>query len=193
MTATRGPTPQTVRPVEYWRDHHPIGLCGLKAYTMMVSDIDVGSCFIQSFLNGEMVYEEARPAIAGRAAGLQVSDAVVELLMPTGDGWLRREFDRIGQGMLSIVFRVRDLRQARRYFEERDVELIAGAGPDRFAVAPSANRGALFEFAEQGRCDANLLAPAGEVMDPPSRIRLRSAPCASSPFEPWPARFHAPS
>jgi hypothetical protein len=61
-----------------------------------------------------VVYDEARPAIGARAIGLQIADAVAEVLAPTGDGWLRNELMRTGQGILSNVFRVRDLDQARR-------------------------------------------------------------------------------
>jgi hypothetical protein len=73
---------------------------------------------------------------------------VIELLAPTGDGPLMRELHRTGEGIRSAVFRVRNLEKARRYFTERGVELIAGTAPESFAVAPQANRGVLFEFAE---------------------------------------------
>jgi hypothetical protein len=139
---------QPVRPAAYWRDEHPLGLMGLKAYTVSVSDIEAATRFIQSFISGEMVYDEARPAIAARAVGLQTADCVLELLSPTGDGPLQRQLQQLGQGIRSMVFRVRDLGQARRYFTERGVELVPGASPDTFGVAPAANRGALFEFSE---------------------------------------------
>jgi len=137
-----------VMPAEYWRDQHPLGLMGLKAYTLAVSDIAAADRFIKSFISGEPIYDEARPAIGARAVGLQVADCVVELLSPTGAGSLQRELQRIGEGMHSLVFRVRNLEQARGYFTERDVELIAGTAPDRFAIAPAANRGVYFEFSE---------------------------------------------
>ncbi|HEY3694456.1 VOC family protein [Phenylobacterium sp.] len=139
---------QHVKPVEYWRDQHPLGLAGLKAYTLAVSDIEAATRFVQSFLSGEVTYETSRPAIAARAVGLQVADCVVELLTPDGDGPLQRQLQQIGQGIRSLVFRTRDIDQARRHFTEHDVELVAGTAPDSFAVAPAANLGVLFEFAE---------------------------------------------
>jgi catechol 2,3-dioxygenase-like lactoylglutathione lyase family enzyme len=137
-----------VKPAAWWRDEHPLGLMGLKAYTLAVSDIEAASSFLQSFLSAEPVYRAVRPEIAARAAGLQVADTLVELLAPAADGPLQRELQQIGQGMRSCVFRVRDLAQAHRYFTERGAALIRGTAPDSFALSPAANRGLLFEFAE---------------------------------------------
>jgi hypothetical protein len=137
-----------LKPAEYWRDEHPLGLTGLKAYTLAVSDIEAASGFLQSFLSAEPAYEASRPALSARAAGLQVADSIVELLTPAGDGPLRRQLQQVGQGVRSLVFRTRDLDQARRYFTQRGVALIAGSAPDSFAVAPEANLGVLFEFSE---------------------------------------------
>ena len=137
-----------VRPVEYWRDQHPLGMHGLKAYTIAVSDIEAAKCFVQSFLSGVVVRDEVRPEIAARALELQVADTLVELLSPMGDGLLRRQLERIGQGILSVVFRVRDLEQARRYFAQRNVELVNGTAWNRLLVAPTANLGVFFEFSE---------------------------------------------
>jgi catechol 2,3-dioxygenase-like lactoylglutathione lyase family enzyme len=137
---------QLIKPAAYWRDEHPLGLLGLKAHTHMVSDIEAASRFMQSFVSGELLYDEARPALGARAIGLQVADAVLELLAPTGAGPLRSELEIIGQGIRSTVFQVRDLEQARRYFESRGTPLIAGSSPERFAIDPAANLGLLFEF-----------------------------------------------
>lgn len=138
----------TAMPIEYWRDEHPLGLTGLKAYTLAVSDIEAASGFLQSFVSAEPAYEASRPALSAQAVGLQVADGIVELLTPAGDGPLRRQLQQIGQGVRSLVFQARDLDQARRYFTERGVPLEPGSAPDSFAVAPSANLGVLFEFSE---------------------------------------------
>src|SRR5262249_47034038 len=136
------------QPLEYWRDEHPLGLMGLKAYTLAVSDMEAARKFVESFLSGEVKYDEARPAIGARAVGLQGADGILQLEAPTGDGALRREMELVGQGIRSTVFRTRSLEQAKRYFNDRKVPLIDGSAPGRFAVAPEANRGVLFEFSE---------------------------------------------
>jgi hypothetical protein len=137
-----------IKPAEYWLDEHPLGLTGLKAYTIAVPDMDSGSAFIQSFLGGEPVYEAPRPAIGGRAVGLQVADCIVELVTPTGEGALSQHLYRYGQGIRSTVFGVADIEKAKRYFKERKVELVPGSAPGTFAVPAETNCGAIFEFTE---------------------------------------------
>ena len=137
-----------IKPAEYWANEHPLGLTGLKGYTQVVEDIAGASAFYQSFLAAEPLFEESRPAIAGRAVELKVADAVVELLMPTGPGWLAQRLRRQGQGILSTVFGVRDLAAARNYFVAKGVPLVAGTAEANLAVPPEANHGIMFEFAE---------------------------------------------
>ena len=136
------------RPIAYWRDEHPLGLMGLKAYTLQVSDMESARQFVETFLGGQVKYDEPRPALGARAVGLQVADGILELLSPTGDGVLRRDMELVGQGIRSAVFHARSLEQSRRYFDGRKVPLIDGSAPGRFAIAPEANRGVLFEFSE---------------------------------------------
>jgi hypothetical protein len=136
-----------MKPAEYWRDEHPLGLTGLKGCTIVVGDED-GRDFFLSLLAGDVLYDEARPAVSARAVGYQVADAVLELLMPVGDGPLQRELLRAGEGIRSTVFGVRDIDQARRYFAERNVDVVAGAAPGVFGVPAERNRGLLFEFSE---------------------------------------------
>ena len=137
---------KTVKPQAYWRDEHPLGITGLKAYTLAVHDIEAASRFLQSFLGAAPAYEAPRPAIGARAVGLQVADCVVELLAPVGEGPLIEHLKESGQGIRSIVFGTRDLDQARRGLEGRGVALAPGAAPDSFAVPTAANLGVLFEF-----------------------------------------------
>lgn len=136
------------KPVKYWRDEHPLGSCGLVGYTVVVENIDAASTFFLSFLGGERLYDEPRPAIGARAIGLKISDAVMELLTPTGDGALDQYLRRHGEGIRSTVIRVRDLEQARRYFSERGVDTLPGAAPGRFLIPGQANLGVIFEFSE---------------------------------------------
>lgn len=135
-----------MRSPEHWRDVHPLGLTGLVGYTHVVEDIEAASAFYQSFLSAEPLFDEARPAIGGRARGLKVADATVELLMPTGPGSLLGQLRRQGQGILSTVFGLRDLTQARNYCVAQGIPLEDGTAPGRLAVPAQANHGILFEF-----------------------------------------------
>jgi hypothetical protein len=70
------------------------------------------------------------------------------LLSPVGAGVLQQEMTQLGQGIRSTVFRVRNLGQAKKYFADRKIELIAGTAPGSIAIPAVANCGVLFEFTE---------------------------------------------
>lgn len=137
-----------IKSADYWRDEHPLGLTGLKGYTQVVEDIEAASAFYQSFLSAEPLFAGDRLAIGARAEGLKVADAVVELLAPTGEGWLAQQLRRQGQGILSTVFGVRDMAHVRNYCVAQGLPLEAGTAPANLAVPAQANRGIMFEFAE---------------------------------------------
>jgi len=132
----------------YWRDEHPLGLTGLKAYSIAVADIDAASAFLQGFLGAAFTYEAARPAVAARAIGFQIADSMVELLTPVGDGALRRYLERFGQGIYSTTFGTADIDRARRYFAKQGIDLVPGAAPGALAIPAEANLGVIFEFSE---------------------------------------------
>lgn len=137
-----------MKPASYWRDEHPLGLTGLKGYGLAVEDSEAASAFLGSFLSAEPLYTADRPAIAARATGLQVADAAIELLTPTGPGALQTYLHSKGEGIYSTIFGVRDLEQARGYFAQRGITLVPGSAPGSLALPAEANLGFLFEFAE---------------------------------------------
>jgi catechol 2,3-dioxygenase-like lactoylglutathione lyase family enzyme len=135
-----------IRPAAFWRDEHPLGLTGLQGCTLAVDDLEAASAFLEGFLSAEKVSEADRPRIAARARGLRVADGVVELLAPTGEGPIAQHLRRYGPGVRSTVFGVRDLAQARRWFEGRGLPPEAGDAPDSFAAPFAADLGVIFEF-----------------------------------------------
>jgi hypothetical protein len=139
-----------IKPAAYWRDEHPLGLTGLKGYTVAVHNLPAAIAFLQSFLAGEVVYEEPRPAIGARAVGLKVADAIVELVAPISEGALLKHLHRFGEGIRSTVFATRDIERAREYLREGGVEPVPGDAPGTLAVPAASNLGVIFEFSE---CD----------------------------------------
>jgi catechol 2,3-dioxygenase-like lactoylglutathione lyase family enzyme len=130
-----------------WRDGHPLGIIGLKRYSVAVADIDSATSFMREYVDGTVLYDQPRSAIAARAVGVQLGDTVVELLAPVGAGPLERHVAR-GEGIRSVVWQVQDLGRARSYFAGRQVELRPGDADDALAISPEDNCGLLFEFAE---------------------------------------------
>jgi hypothetical protein len=138
-----------MRPPEYWRDDHPLGLTGLRGCTVAVTEMaqaveDFGAVF-----HHEVLYEDARPAVGATAVGLHIGDAVLELLAPTGDGPLQQHLIEHGEGIRSTVFAVRDLDRARSCLRDHGIEMVPGAAPDTLAVPAEQNLGVVFEFCEQ--------------------------------------------
>ena len=137
-----------MRSAAWWADEHPLGLLGLKAYTVAVGDSAAASAFFTSFLSAKPVYEEERPDIAAHAIGLQVSDCIVELLTPTGAGELDGHLRRFGDGIRSVVFAVRNIAAARAQLESMGLTVKQGSRPGALAISAAQNQGLIFEFAE---------------------------------------------
>ena len=137
-----------IKSASYWQDEHPLGLTGLKGYTVAVRDIEAARAFFQSFLGGDVVYEARRPALAARAVGLQIADAIVELVTPVADGALAAHLERYGEGIRSTLFGVRSIEQAHQYLSKRSIATIEGGAPGSIAVPAEANLGVIFEFAQ---------------------------------------------
>jgi len=131
----------------YWADEHPLGITGLKCWTLAVHDLLQASEFLTGFIGARPAYEAERSGIAARAQGLRVADDVIELLAPTGPGELDAHLQRYGEGIRSVVFAVRDLDKVRGYFADRGVALVAGSLDGALAIPATNNLGVIFEFA----------------------------------------------
>lgn len=136
-----------MHPASHWLCHHPLGLMGLKHYTIATADLTKAAAFLESFLGATRVYDEARPDLAAQALGYHCGDGIIELQAPTGIGPLHSHLTRWGEGIRSTVFAVANLAVARAYFLERGITPIAGSTADSFALPPEATGGVLFEFA----------------------------------------------
>lgn len=138
---TRGP--------DYWRNTHPAGFTGPVGYTQAVASLDATSALLENLFGARRSYDAERPALAAKARGYEISDHVVELLQPTGPGPLMDEMMRAGEGIRSLVLGVADVAKARAHFAGKNLPIIEGTLPGSFAIAPEANFGLLFEFAEK--------------------------------------------
>jgi len=139
---------EPIKPIDYWRDEHPLGCTGLKRYSLVVADIEAASRFFQECMGATILYEGPRPEVGARVVGLDLAGTVAELLAPLEDGVMQRHLARYGDGLRSTVLEVRNLQQAQTYFAERGITLQPGDAPDTLAIRPEDNRGLLFEFSE---------------------------------------------
>lgn len=132
---------------EHW-GKHPIGYAGFMGYTQAVSDIEAASAFLQDFLNAKPVYETVRAGLNAQAIGLKIANDICELLSPLGDGPLLQDMLKTGRGIRATRYRVKNIAQAREYFEGMGLRVIEGTVPGSIAVDPRDNLGVLFEFVE---------------------------------------------
>jgi len=132
---------------EHWAAH-PIGYTGFIGYTHAVVDLEAASAFLQSFLGAQVLYEADRASLGAKAIGLQIADAVCELVSPSGDGILLREMMTTGHGIRSTLYGVNSVAQTRAYLQDRGLRVIDGTAPGSIAVDPRDNLGIRFEFAE---------------------------------------------
>jgi hypothetical protein len=96
----------------------------------------------------EVLYQDERPSLGLRAAGVRLANTIVELQAPTGEGPVARHLARYGDGLRSVVFRVKDLHRAVRHFAGHGITLVPGDQPGTLAVPPGRNRGIMMEVAE---------------------------------------------
>jgi len=145
---TGKPYLEPIKPLEYWRDRHPLGCTGLKGYRLAVSDLEAATAFFTDFAGATVSSEAVRPKTASRAVSLTLAETTVDIVTPTGDGPLQQYLLRHGDGICSTIFSVRDIQQATDYFAERDILTTPGDTEGSIAIPPERNRGILFEFAE---------------------------------------------
>lgn len=137
-----------MRSAGFWEDKHPLGLTGLKSYTLAVENINASAGFLQEFLAGTLIYQQARPVIGAEAIGIEIAGSVVELQCPAATGILRQHLYSFGEGIRAVIFGVKDLNQVQRYFNERGIQLVTGDRADALAVPDELNLGIRFEFSE---------------------------------------------
>jgi catechol 2,3-dioxygenase-like lactoylglutathione lyase family enzyme len=134
----------------FWRDEHPLGICGLSHMSAAVTDLDAAVAFLVEVFGGEPVYEVDRLAIKGRAVGLRFPDHVLELVQPAGDAGAVAEYiTRYGPRLRTIVFTVVDLDAATKYLGARGLRTVAGDFDGSVGLAPEDNYGVLWQFREK--------------------------------------------
>jgi len=134
----------------YWAKEHPMGIERLNALSIAVRDLDAALEFATGVTGQPVAYRESRPQIQAEAAGIWVSDHMIELVSPTGaEGPVAEYITRFGPRMRSIDFRVRDVDAARTHLESKGLRVIDGDQPGQIAIDPRDNHGVLWQFAER--------------------------------------------
>ncbi|MDD2857135.1 MAG: VOC family protein [Candidatus Nanopelagicales bacterium] len=134
----------------FWADEHPMGIERLNCLSIAVRDLDTALDFAVGITGGSVAYREDRPQVRAQAAGVWVSDHMIELISPTGDdGAVAEYIAAVGPRMRSVDFRVRSVDAARAHLESRGLRVIDGDQPGQIALDPRDNHGVLWQFAER--------------------------------------------
>jgi catechol 2,3-dioxygenase-like lactoylglutathione lyase family enzyme len=139
---------EPLRPLEYWRDEHPLGCTGLERVSIVVRDRDPAIACFTELLGAVPVYADV-PRVASIATGLRLADTVVELLSPTGPGPVQDHLGRYGEGIRATVLRVADAARARSHLVGAGAVVEPGDAHDAFAISAADTCGVRFEFAEE--------------------------------------------
>lgn len=133
------------RPMEWWRDQHPIGYVGLRHVTFATDDLSRSRDFWLGLCGGRELYREARPDAGAEALGLDIG-IPVELIAPAGDGSVSDFLGRFGKKIRSITYDVVDLGRTGEYFASKGVTLVAGDLPGSLMLRAEDNRGGIVQF-----------------------------------------------
>jgi hypothetical protein len=125
------------------------GILGLQGFSVVVPDAREGVAFFTSLLaDAEILYEEARPALHGRATGILVAGYVLEIQSPSGDGELSEFLDRYRPRIRTATWRVSSLEDLERGLAAQGIRLLEGDRDGAVAIAPADNLGLSMQFVE---------------------------------------------
>lgn len=136
---------EEMKDAAYWSDDHPLGITGYR-FSVAVKSHDGVTDFFGKLCGSTEVYREERPRLAAKALGVQMADVVVDFLAPTEPGPISAFIDRYGERIRALILTVKDVDTVRRYYEARQVPLVAGDVPGSIAIVPDQNLGVLYQF-----------------------------------------------
>lgn len=139
---------EPLRSAEYWRDEHPMGLIGLKRYSVASAHHDAALEFYRNTFDVSVSYTEERPHIGADVTGLALADTTIEVMSPCGPGVIEEHLRRRGEGIRSMTLAVADIGTASEHLARQGIAVGDGDDPDSVAIAPEHNRGLLVELAE---------------------------------------------
>lgn len=99
----------------WWADVHPLQIQKVSHITLSTYDLDKAKELYIGVLGGTLLLERENEVIAARSAFVLVGeDLVLELAEPLGEGPLKADMARFHHGLHALVFKIRDVDDARR-------------------------------------------------------------------------------
>ena len=128
-----------------WRDG-PLGLLGLRAMGVAVTDLTRSLALVLAVTGGEVVGRGTRPGV-GEVAGVRVADLTIELVQPGSDeSPVAAYIARYGPRIRSLDFAVKDVDAVGEHLAAQGLRTAPGDCEGWLALDPDDNHGALYQF-----------------------------------------------
>ena len=134
---------EPVAPVSYWRDENPLGIHGLRNFTMAVRDVDDAAKRWQALTGADEL--TCGPAADPSARYFTAANTVMGLAAPTADNQVGAYLDRRGESIYSVSYLVNDSDQVEAHLTSNSVPVERIS--DTVVVVPAeGNHGVRMEF-----------------------------------------------
>ena len=125
------------------------GVERLHGFSVAVHDLEAAVAFFRETIAGaDVVYEEERAQIGGRAAGVRIAGYVVELQSPVTDGDLAAFLARYRERVRTMTWKVESLDGLARHLAGCDVAVEPGDRAGTLAVRSADNLDVGMQFVE---------------------------------------------
>lgn len=139
--AEYGMTP--VAPPEYWRDEHPLGIHGLRNFTVAVHDVESCAKRWQALTGADEV--ECGPAADAGVRYFGAANTTMGLVAPSPGNQVGEYLDRRGESIYSVSFLVRDADRVASHLSAGTVP-VERISDDVVVVPAEVNHGVRMEF-----------------------------------------------
>jgi catechol 2,3-dioxygenase-like lactoylglutathione lyase family enzyme len=109
---TTDPRAQAHWSSSFWRDHHPLGICGPLRITITTRDVAAAARFYADVLRAEEV-EAPYPQLGGRAFRVG-SDTIIDLLDAA-----HADVGSFGEGIFGMSFEIQDIEKASGFLTDK--------------------------------------------------------------------------
>ncbi len=128
---------------------HELGAMGVAGVTVLIRDLDGGRHLYERQLGLALECQDTVPELGATRARYRLGDFAIALVAPSGNGPLRAELDRAGEGPYQVTLRVASLVRAASVLQRAGVALRDAPGtPGGRLIPPEQALGTRFALVE---------------------------------------------
>jgi len=134
---------EPVAPVSFWRDEHPLGIHGLRNFTMAVHDVGAAAKRWQDLTGADEV--SCGPAADRMVRYFTAANTTMGLVAPTSDNQVGTYLDRRGESIYSVSYLVNDPAHVAVHLSSKAVP-VERVNDEVVVVPAEGNHGVRIEF-----------------------------------------------